>query len=106
MSERTEAQRTYEEGVKQSARRLVQLLEAEAPAEIVCNELGAMISRATVAYGELAFAKIGRHARQAKLIAERFCLECECRCDYVWNTHLCDNCHAKLERDIPGPEAN
>lgn len=108
MSERTEAQRLYEKGVKESARRLVQLLDADAPAPIVCNELGAIVSRATVAYGELAHAKIGQHARRAKLIAEGFCVECESRPGggYVWGTHHCDDCHARLEQDVPGPEVN
>lgn len=106
MSEPTEAQRHYENQFRQAAHRLVQLLEADAPPLIVCEELGALVSRASLAYGELLHSLIGRHMRQAQLTADNFCLECERRFERVkWET-VCPDCRDELEREIPGPEAN
>lgn len=77
----TDAQQHDLDHLEDTAQRLVDLIRLEAPPRIICDHVTLILSRALMAYGDMAFARIGHAIRRTKLVANGYCVECERKLD-------------------------
>lgn len=79
--------------LEKSAKRLVKLLEIDAPASVIANEMTLLIERSTMAYGPIVLACFAR-SLTAKL--RSCCGMCRvCAAEIPPTTDVCERCDAK-----------
>lgn len=90
-----------------SARRLVKLLDLNAPGEVLAREAALIFHRAGLAFGEEAYKALGRAIRTPSVLAKGFCIECESRYQRLPNQELmrypdmCPKCREKCIEEDP-----